>query len=145
MTSSASDQITDIAEKYNLRLLVYFGSYMTESYSEESDIDIAYLAEKPLNTAEKLGLLRELIVTHRKSEVDLVDLQTADPLLRYEIATSGRPFYEREKGLFEQLSLFYIKQIYELKPVIRERIKTIRREIQELITDGDQGHHLRET
>ncbi|NLY30123.1 MAG: nucleotidyltransferase domain-containing protein [Firmicutes bacterium] len=145
MIDNTSEKIAEIAEKHNLKLLAYFGSYMTEFYNEESDIDIAYLAEEPLSIDEKMVLLRELIIVHRKSEIDLVDLQTADPLLRYEIATSGRPFYEKEDGLFERLSLFYIKRTYELKPVIRERMKTIRREIQELITDGKEGRNLRET
>lgn len=128
-------KIQEIAHKYGLKLLVYFGSYGTEFYGDDSDIDIAYLAEDPLSIHEKMNLLRDLIIVHRKSEIDLVDLQTAEPVLRYVIATKGRTVFEQEEGLFERYALYYVKRMYELRPIIEEDMRHLMKEIRELNMD----------
>ena len=128
--------ILDIVKKYELYLLVYFGSYMTEFYHAESDIDIAFLAKKPLSSKEKVSLFEDLIIYHRKSEIDLVDLQTADPILRYEIGSKGRLIYEAEEGLFERYSLYYLKRIYELKPIIQEEMNALKQAVRDVIDNA---------
>ncbi|NLM28802.1 MAG: DUF86 domain-containing protein [Clostridiaceae bacterium] len=112
--------LNEIVKKYNIELLVYFGSYGTEFYNNESDIDIAFLSADHLSIQEKLELLEDLIHYHKKSEIDLVDLRTADPVLRHEIAVNGRVLYEKEKNLFERYGSFYKKAIYEQKSVLED-------------------------
>ena len=126
------EKVNEIATRYGLKLLIYFGSYQTEYYSAKSDIDIAYLAKRPLSTQARIGLLNDLILAHRKSEIDLVDLQTAEPILRYEVARNGRVLFEEEEGMFSRYSLYYIKRMYELQPVIKERMRMLMQEIKEL-------------
>ncbi len=131
-----SKPIDQIAENFGIEFLVYFGSFQTEYYHSESDIDIAFLTTRPLSIDEKTELLEELILYHRKSEIDLVDLRTAEPIFRYEVARSGRVLYERETGLFERYGLFYIKQCYELKAVLEAEMQKIGKFIQEVTDHG---------
>lgn len=126
------ETINALAARYKLQILTYFGSFVTEHYRADSDIDIAYLSENPLTAEQKIGLFKDLVIAHRKSDIDLVDLRTAEPILRYEIATKGKPAFEQEEGLFDRYALFYIKQMYELRPVIQERMRLLMREIEEL-------------
>ena len=77
--------------------------------------------------------MEDLIKYHRKSEIDLVDLKIAQPILKYEIATNGRVIYEKEQGLFDKYSLFYIKHYYELKSVINEELRMIAQDIKEVV------------
>jgi predicted nucleotidyltransferase len=130
--------IDKIAYNYNILFIVYFGSYQTKYYNSESDIDIAFLSSNLLDNKKRINLLEELILYHRKSEIDLVDLKTAEPILRYEIAKNGRVLFEKEEGLFERYSLFYIKRYYELKPVINEGKKNVGKKIMEMIHDAEQ-------
>lgn len=132
----AQNIITAIAHRYNLKLLVYFGSYLTEWYLKDSDIDLAFLADQPLTSLEKMELHKELIIAHRKSDIDLVDLQTAETVLRYAVATDGKVLFEREEGMFERYALFYIKQFYEMRPYIQEEMRQLAKEIRELDIDG---------
>lgn len=125
-----------IVEKYNIELLVYFGSYGTEFYNSESDIDIAFLSSDNLKGKDKLNLLEELIHYHKKSEIDLVDLRTADPILKYEIAINGRLLYEKEENLFERYSMFYIKSIYENKPMLEDRMRKIAFSVERLLNNA---------
>jgi predicted nucleotidyltransferase len=125
-----------ITEKYNIQFLVYFGSFQTPYYNRDSDIDIGFLTLRPLDANDRMNLLEELIKFHRKSEIDLVDLIKAEPILKYEIARTGRVFYEKETGLFERYSLYYIKKFYELKPAIEAEMKMIGDSIKELLENG---------
>ncbi|MGE5633323.1 MAG: type VII toxin-antitoxin system MntA family adenylyltransferase antitoxin [Caulobacteraceae bacterium] len=125
--------IEEIADLYNVDLFVYFGSFKTEYYNSESDIDIAFLSPEQLTAETKLQLLEELIKYHRKSEIDLVDLRTADPLLRYEIARNGKILYERHDGLFDRYSLYYFKRFYELKPVFEQEMEKLKADIKEVL------------
>ena len=49
-----NNTIEDIAKKYDIIFLAYFGSYQTEYYNEDSDIDIAFLAEKDMTAKTKI-------------------------------------------------------------------------------------------
>lgn len=134
--TSLQQELVEIANRYRLELLICFGSYMTEYYHDESDIDLACLSEHPLELEDRMNLLRELSLAYRKSEIDLVDLQTADPVLRCEVAINGRLLYEREEGLFERYGLYYVKRFYELRPIIEEEMEAITRRIREVV-EGD--------
>lgn len=130
-----SVDINSIVSKYNLELLVYFGSYLTEYYNVDSDIDIAFLCSVSLNKEDRNKLHEALILFHRKSEIDLVDLKTADPVLKYEVAIKGKILFEKEKGLFDIYCNYYIKMFYELKPLILEELETIKGNIRRVLAD----------
>jgi uncharacterized protein len=134
-SKNISKTIDEIANKFNIDFIVYFGSYQTEFYNKESDIDIAFLAAAPMDLDTYSHFLEALIFYHRKSEIDLIDLKKAEPVLRFEIAKSGRVLYEREKDLFNTYSFFYIKRFYELKPVIEEEMRTISENIRMVISN----------
>jgi uncharacterized protein len=141
----ATKSIAEITEKYKIKMLIYFGSYHTEYFNYESDIDIAFLSSGALDSSEQLQLLEDLIIFHRKSEIDLVDLQKADPLLRYEVAVNGKVFYEEEPDFFDRYALFYIKQYYELKPVIQAEMKQIKNAIREVLQVAESRGYLPKT
>lgn len=127
--------IESIAAEYKIDMFVYFGSYGTRFFHSESDIDIAFLSSEDMDYKKKMLMLEDLIKYHRKSEIDLVDLKTADPLLRYEVACNGKVFYERQEELFNKYSLFYIKNYYELRPVIKQQLENIAAEIRDVLNN----------
>jgi predicted nucleotidyltransferase len=84
--------------KYKLVLLVGFGSWGTERFTTQSDIDLAYQSREPLSDEEQLALLNELMFLFKRDGIDLVDLNRAVPLLLYEVACRGRVLYEEPEG-----------------------------------------------
>jgi predicted nucleotidyltransferase len=91
-------ELSRILEDYQISLLVLFGSYQTERFGPDSDIDVAYQTRRRLTTDEELELLRDFALFFRRDRIDLVDLGKASPLLMFEIARNGRPLYEEEDG-----------------------------------------------
>lgn len=84
----------DIVKKYDIELLLTFGSYNTERFNEHSDIDIGFISNSPMDESEKMELLRDLIYYFGRDNIDLVDLSTGTPLLLYEVACNSQVLYE---------------------------------------------------
>lgn len=83
-----------IIDKYNIILLVTFGSFGTPRFNSNSDIDIAFKSKEELSNDEKLNLIKGFIDYFKRDNIDLVDIRRASPLLLYEIACNGKVLYE---------------------------------------------------
>lgn len=130
--------LADIVTKYSLRLLAYFGSYGTEHYDpRRSDIDIAYLALKDLEHDALDGLLRDLMLYHGTGNIDLINLKTAGPLLKYAVATEGRLIHESEPGLFDEYAAYCLRYYYDTKH-FREQARGSFRQRLEALKGGQQ-------
>lgn len=112
-----ADKLQQVLEKYHLKLLVYYGSYARqEDYDPfRSDIDIAFISERQLNSQQLFDLMSDLILLHRKSNIDLVNLKTASGLLKEAVANDGRVLYEKEEGYFQTLCPYLYKCYYETR------------------------------
>jgi len=91
------EKLVPVFRDKGLRLLLLFGSSISGNTHKRSDIDLAFLFDKP---ADMLDLTNMVIKTLHTDKVDVVDLKRASPLLRYSVVKSGRLLYERDKGLF---------------------------------------------
>lgn len=97
--------LAKLIEERRPRLVVLFGSLAEGKMREESDIDLGFLFDGPVDAVE---LTNEVTVALRTDNIDVVDLRRASPLLRYEAARKGEVLYQREPGEFRQFySLSY--------------------------------------
>lgn len=125
-------RVAAIAEKYHLSLVLLFGSQATGKTHKQSDVDIAYFGQGPLSLAEESELVVDLMQVFRTDAVDLVSLQNASPLLRYQIASSGRVIYERMPGLFTSFFIYALRQYEEAKPLFQLRSRYLDKRIAEI-------------
>ncbi|MEM3036346.1 MAG: nucleotidyltransferase domain-containing protein, partial [Thermoplasmata archaeon] len=70
-----------------LQLVLLFGSIANEKGNRESDIDIGFLFEKPVDI---LDLTNRVIQLLKTDNVDVVDLCHASPLLRFSTIRKGK-------------------------------------------------------
>jgi predicted nucleotidyltransferase len=106
-----TEKFKELANKYNLNLIIIFGSYITENFNSNSDIDIAVQAENvDLINNNKLKLLNEISALFNHRETDLILLNHADPLLKFNIAQEGKLIYQAEEGLF---NIFKVRAMSE--------------------------------
>ena len=104
----------ELAKRFQLNLLVLLGSYDTGNFRPgESDIDIAFLSDEIKDMGKKLELINELSRFFKYSKIDLIDLQKASGLLKYEVANKGRILFERSEGLFERYKLYCYRYYYD--------------------------------
>lgn len=90
-------KIRDLAKRYNLKLILLFGSRIKKKFLHlESDFDIAYLGKRDLTGEEEINLNCDLVDIFNSDKIDLVDLKKANPFLRYEVAKNSDLLYGNE-------------------------------------------------
>jgi predicted nucleotidyltransferase len=99
---SQKRQLKECAEKYQIELMVLFGSQVKGRPYQESDFDLAYLSrKKDFSGKEIIALNCHLMDIFSYDRVDLVDLRKTDPFLRYEIARNSQLLYGKEMDYLE--------------------------------------------
>ena len=76
--------IETIIKYANIDLIYIFGSYLTENYNSESDIDIAVLASEKIEKEMFFKMKLELMKNTGR-EIDLIDLWVSGNSLNKEI------------------------------------------------------------
>jgi len=95
-----------LARQYQLELVILFGSRAKGTPRPGSDTDIAVLRREGIVPPEEvLELTYRLGRTLGMPNPELVDLRRAPPLLKYEVARSGKVLYEAEPGLFQRFHI----------------------------------------
>jgi len=89
-------EIEKIVQKYNLKMILLFGSQVNGRAKPDSDVDIAYSAQKLLSTNEKIDLNNDLCDFFKKDIVDQVDIKNANPLLLYEISQNSKLIFGKK-------------------------------------------------
>jgi predicted nucleotidyltransferase len=114
----------NILKKHKVKLAYLFGSQAKGNAREQSDFDIAVLFEESSSHPDffdRSVYLKEDLRNYFPNEVDIVALNKADSLLKYEVISNGQHLYIENEGLrlnFEVLSINeyiddkYVRDIY---------------------------------
>ena len=117
-------ELAHIAEHYGLRFIILHGSFAKNTADETSDIDIAILPQKPLNTEQFFQLQCDIerTIDLRERELDFKTLEMADPLFRYEVVIGGSLLYG-DQADFENYKATTINMYEDVRPLFAlERI-----------------------
>jgi uncharacterized protein len=86
-----------------LELAVVFGSVAQRNARFDSDLDIAVRYAAPLDSEQKLALIRALGAASGRP-VDLIDLRTAGPIVARQALTRGKRLFGTDTDFASQLS-----------------------------------------
>ncbi len=122
-------QITNFLRSSVPRLIaVYrFGSTASGQTTDESDVDIAFLADAPMDPVERFELQERLAGLVRR-DVDLLDLREASTVMRMQVICTGRLLatFDRERQeAFEDPTYSAYARLNEER---REILEQVRRE-----------------
>lgn len=119
-------KLKDIADKYQLDLIVMFGSRLTGKFHSESDVDIAVYGKQIISETEKIQLIYELCNVFHTDNIDLIDLRTASPFLKKEVLKNYKILFQRDLVLLFRLELanmYEMKELEILNEIRRERLE----------------------
>lgn len=105
-------KIAKIARKFQLKLIIIFGSFANGKNRDDSDLDIAVLSLKEVFFKEQVSLINELSAVFSKN-VDLSVLNKANPLLLFQASKNSVLLYgEEEEFLKFKLYAFNVYNDY---------------------------------
>ena len=107
----------------DLRLIVLFGSALTGASHKKSDIDLAFLFDRPVNILSLTNSVIRLLYTDK---VDVIDLKHASPLLKYSAAEKGKLLYEKSPGMFFEFCLLAFKEYVDTRKLREARETAIK-------------------
>jgi len=132
-----SNDFAEFCRHRGIKLAVLFGSRAQGKAGPDSDWDIALLLEKHFLPGQdremsktKRVLLRDLCAFLETSQVDMVILNLASSVLKYQVARTGRPLYQKNNSSFAEFASLALRQhedarlFYELeKAYLKKSIK----------------------
>jgi predicted nucleotidyltransferase len=93
------DRISSLFKGKGLRLAILFGSAVSGNVHRNSDIDIAFLFEKPVDILELTNTVIRLL---HVDNVDVIDLRRASLLLKFSAVKNGKLIFEKTSGAFNE-------------------------------------------
>lgn len=106
------NRLSPLFKKEGLRLVILFGSTISGEVHKKSDIDIAFLFDKPVDILELTNTVMRLLHTNN---VDVVDLRRASPLLKFSTVVKGKLLYEKGPGMFNEFSSLAFRMYVDTK------------------------------
>lgn len=124
--SDRARQLEGIAGRFNLDLVLLFGSHVTGRTHPRSDIDLAvrFLGEMP--DLEVQAALQGELSSLFAEDVDLAVINQADPLFLRQITKACRLLYGEARDLAE-LKLAAFRRYQDFKPYLELEARYVRR------------------
>ena len=113
---SLKDLASALAADPDVQLAVLFGSAARGAPQRRSDLDIGVMG---LRSTARLAALAVTLARTAGREVDLIPLETAPPLLRFEIARDGAVLLERTPYLWSDFQARAMVDWWEWAPLAR--------------------------
>ena len=105
-TEAIRPKITEIAQRYDLDIVVLFGSQATGRTHPKSDVDIGVISR---NKFDIIKLMVDMDKVFKRDDVEVVDLSRVSPTLMRAIVVDGKLLYEREQAIFLKWKFYAIK------------------------------------
>lgn len=112
-----------------------FGSAATGRTRRDSDLDIAVLLARPLApsraTDYRLGLMTDLGSVLHRSDVEVVILNDASPLLAHRVLSRGTLVFERSASARIRFQVRTASRYFDLIPMYETHIRYLKQRVKE--------------
>lgn len=116
------NKIIEICRQFGVKILLLFGSQVSQKTHKESDIDLAFASQHSLDFEQHAAFNSELQAVFGDTRVETVDILKTNPLLKKMIFDEHIPLYVEDKNLYYSLSSYAVKGYLETK-ILRENLK----------------------
>lgn len=114
ITRSQNLEVKKIAQKFQLKLVIVFGSFASGQNKEDSDLDIGVLGGEAACFEKQVDLANELSKVFRKN-VDLSVFNRSNPLLLFQASQNSFLLYGRGQE-FNRFKFRAFKEYHDYAP-----------------------------
>ncbi len=123
-----------ISKKFEIDLLVLFGSFATGDNNQNSDIDLAYFSKKKINDKD---FVYEIIKQTNLDNIDIVEIKNTNSVeLNWNIFKNGIKIYQSTPSLFDNLLTQSFINYVDFKKYLEVRDKILDNKIDGINTDN---------
>ena len=116
--------IKRLAEKYQLSLVLLFGSQASGDVHKESDIDIGIMPNKNLTFEQEINLAAEFFNVSNK--IDLTNLRKAPPLLLKKVIENCQVLYQISPSEFSVFEVYALNRHKEAAPLYEMHFQSVK-------------------
>lgn len=128
---TSKPEIDHIARKYNLLLVILYGSQASGRTCKESDIDIAVLGTRPITFENLIDLNNEFAEIFKVKEIDVKSLHNTNSLFRYQVMSKGVLLYGKSYD-YNSFKSYAFRDYYDSQDLLRLKEVFIKKRLQNL-------------
>ncbi|MEG6570494.1 hypothetical protein EDC21_1232 [Thermohydrogenium kirishiense] len=133
--------LDELRKNYDIKLIYVFGSYAKGNNTKNSDLDIAVLFGDGYDYMDKLNLIGDLISIFKRDDIDLVVLNTANPVLRHQIIKFGKLIFEENEDIKVEFEVKTLREYMDMEPFRRTQMEFVKEWIENVLEgDYDKKH-----
>ena len=127
-TPPSREQVRHFCRRHRLELGVLFGSQAQGRATPLSDVDLGvWVGGRELTWQRRLALVNAALQHFRRNDLDLTFLNHVNPLVQWEVASTGQVLYEAWPGRFLAFQLRAFKRHNDARKIYRwERAYVLR-------------------
>lgn len=137
LTEEQKEKLNKIFEENDVVLVYLFGSRVREKgrIHRFSDFDFGVLLEKKMRTDEYfdkgLKIAAEIGRILKTDYVDVIILNQAKPFLKYQVVSSGKPVFIKNRGVQILFENQVMKEYQDTKHILETSLRTMVKRIKE--------------
>ena len=124
-------KIDNLAKKFNLSLVILYGSHARGKVHKESDIDIAVLGARPIPFEKLIDLNNEFAEIFKVKEIDVKSLHNTNFLFRYQVMYKGILLYGKSYN-YNSFKSYAFRDYYDSQDLLRLKEVFIKKRLQNL-------------
>ncbi len=117
ITEEYKSKIRELANKYNLSLVVLFGSQATGYTHKMSDIDVGYISEEPVDYKKSYDITIELSQIFKNRSVELVNINNISPAHKKQISDTGLVLFEKNSVIYDAYKMHALREYIDTRPL----------------------------
>lgn len=127
--------LRELAQRFGIRVILQFGSTVTGTTHESSDVDLAVQLDTPAVSLETMLEMQEALQSRFPGrEVDVAILNRADPLFRKKIMEACRMLFGTSQD-FARLRLYSFKTYQDFLPYLELERQSVARRLSALVAE----------
>ena len=129
-----------MSRRREIQAAYVFGSVATGRTRPDSDVDIAVLVDRRVGRAQmlnyRLKLMADLGSALRRSDVEVVILNDAPPLLAHRVLSRGRLVFERSASARVRFQVNTASRYLDLVPMWETHIRYLKKHVRQSRVGG---------
>jgi predicted nucleotidyltransferase len=133
--TESGPELRELAHRLGIRVILQFGSTVTRTTHDRSDLDLAVQLDTPAVSLETILEMQEALQAQFPGrEVDVTILNRADPLFRRKIMEACRILFGTSQD-FARLRLYSFKTYQDFRPYLEIERQAVARRLSALVAE----------